>query len=444
MKRFLILIGALFIMQTYDSLSDSANDTIWKKGTHNIYALEFSPTNNYFLSYGSHGGQSRKGVIIFNTEGDTIKVIYNSEGLEFRGGQGIWDAHFSKDGRFLVVIWEYDKDNMAHGLLEIFETENWTSVKRIDVPGDDFSLLGAQVLISPDNNTVVAITMDGFYFYDVQSGELLKHLWNYGQNLNKNIIIASAIYSNDGGQIYFTSTDVNPSTTGDEKLRFLNTQTYEVEYTSDAIAHRTAISKNGNMITKVLNLDELQIINPLTKEIILRIPVHTDEINSMVFSPDEKYLTVNFGRGKVIHVYDIQAGKSVYQYTTVPSGYGLGGVSISLDQKYLITSSGNFLYFYKFLPTTGIEDNPEKKEEIIYPNPNNGIFSIQFHLPKAGLTIVQIYDNTGRIIKKVFQGHLESGKQKITSDIRGLKSGNFFVKVSSVGTEITFKLIVTK
>jgi len=81
MKRFLFLLIALFVMQTYASLADSANDTVWTRLSHNIYALEFSPTNDYFLSYGSHGGDKRKGVIIFNTEGDTIKVIYNRKGL---------------------------------------------------------------------------------------------------------------------------------------------------------------------------------------------------------------------------------------------------------------------------------------------------------------------------------------------------------------------------
>jgi WD40 repeat protein len=428
-------------MQTYASQADSAKDTVWKRLSHNIYALEFSPTNNYFLSYGSHGGQSRKGVIIFNTEGDTIKVIYNSEGLEFRGGQGIWDAHFSQDGRFLVVIWEYDKDNLARGMLEIYETENWTSVKRIDVPGNSFSLLGAQVLISPDNGTIVGITQEGFYFYDVQSGELLKHLWNYGQELNKNIIIASAKYSIDGSHIYFTSTDVNPKTSGDEKLRFLNTQTYEVDYTTDARASRISISKSGNMITIFPEKVRLDIMNPQTKEKILSIPVSPGGINSLTFSPDEKYLAVNFGQGKVIKVYEISTGNNIFEYN--PTGYAIVGIGISPDQKYLVTSSGN-IFLYKFLPTTGIDDNPEQKEEIIYPNPTNGIFSIRFNLNISGFSKIAVYDNTGRNVKQVFQGHLERGEQNIQGDISGLKTGSYFVKVSSVGTDITFKLIINK
>jgi WD40 repeat protein len=446
MKRFLILLGALFIMQTYASLADSANDTIWKKETHYISYLEFSPTNNYFLSYGSHGGDKRKGVIIFNTEGDTIKVIYNSEGLEFRGGQGIWDAHFSQDGRFLVLIWEYDKENMAHGMLEIFETENWTSIKKIDVPGDDFSLLGAQCLISPDNGTIVGITQEGFYFYDVQSGELLKHLWNYGQELNKNIIIASAKYSIDGSHIYFTSTDVNPKTSGDEKLRFLNTQTYEVDYTTDARASRISISKSGNMITKFTEKIKIDLINPQTKESVLTIPVSPGGINSLTFSPDEKYLAVNFGHGKVIKVYDLQTGQSIYEYTTLPTGYALTGIGISPDQKYIVSSSG-YIFLYKFLPTTGIDDNPEQKEEIIYPNPANEFIFVTGELLGTENQIIRyrLYNSSGI---EVFTIEGLSG-QPIIIPTSGLISGAYFLKVeqkifNDIQHTITKSLMIIK
>lgn len=439
MKRFLFLLIALFIMQTYASLADSANDTVWTRLSHNIYALEFSPTNNYFLSYGSHGGDKRKGVIIFNTEGDTIKVIYNSEGLEFIMGQGIWDAHFSRDGRFLVLIWEYDKENMAHGMLEIYETENWTSIKKIDVPGDDFSLLGAQCLISPDNNTVVAKTMDGLYLFDANSGELLKHLWDYGQDLSKNHRVIRLQNSYDGQYIYFTATD--------NKLRFLNTNSFQIDYTrQDEIGYThygiLTVSKSGNLLANDVGLNELRIFNPHNKETILSIPVQTGLINSMVFSPDEKYLAVNFGPGKVIHVYDIQSGKSVYQYTTVPSGYALVGVSISNDQKYIVSSSG-YLFLYRFLPTTGVIDNPFL-EEIIYPNPATNLVNIRFNLKVPGYTKISIFDNTGLELKKVFQGFLNIGEQNISSDVSKLKSGNYIIKVSNINTDISFKLIITK
>lgn len=438
MKKYLVLVGTFLILQTVFLIAGE-EDIIWMKETHNNNYVEFSPNKNLFLSWGSHGGESRKGVIIFNTDGDTVKVIYNSEGLEFRSSQGIWDAHFSRDGRFLAVIWEYDKDNLSHGMIEIFETENWTSEKKIEVPGDDFSLLGAQILLSPDNKTIVGITQEGFYFYDVQSGELLKHVWNYGQDLTKNIIVAYGVYSSYGSHIYFTSTDMKPTTSGDEKLRFLNTQTYEVEYTSDAITNHIAISKSGNMITKVANSDELQIINPITKEIILKIPVHTDEIRGMAFTNDENYLGVSYFFSELINIYDIKTGKIAKSITkgTYES------ISFSKDDIFIISHIGRYLILLSNT-TTSVNDNKPGFTNILYPNPTNGSFNIKFENKLPGVVKINLYEGTGKLIKNLFTRNLDAGEQNINSEIRGIKAGIYFIKVNSIGTDITFKLIINK
>lgn len=439
MKRFLIFLVAFLIMQTYASLADSANDTVWTRLSHSVINMEFAPDKDYLLSLGEHNDQY--GVIIFNTDGDTVKTIYNSEGLQFseHGGQGIRDAHFSKDGKYLVVVWEYLKGVTSRGMLEIFETENWTSVKKIELPGDTFSLFGAWVLISPDNSVIVGKTMDGFYFYDVQSGELLKHIWDYGQDMTKNNSPYKAFYSSDGQYIYFNASD--------NILRFLNTQTYQIDYSrqdqfDNVQSGSMAVSKSGNLLVNDAGNEELRIINTQTKETILSIPVYTGGIYGMDFSPDERYLAVNFGNGKVIHVYDIQAGKSIYQYTTVPAGYGLVGLAISPDQKFIVSSSG-YLFLYRFLPTTGVIDNPFR-EEIIYPNPATNLVNILFNLKVPGYTKISIFDNTGLEVKKVFQGFLNIGEQNISSDVSKLKSGNYIIKVSNINTDISFKLIITK
>jgi WD40 repeat protein len=247
-------------------------------------------------------------------------------------------------------------------------------------------------------------------------------------------------YSSDGQYIYFNATD--------NKLRFLNTQTYQIDYTrqdqKDYVQYGAiAISISGNLLVNDAIKNELRIINTQTKETIQSIPVSTGGINSLTFSPDEKYLAVNFGQGKVIKVYDLQTGQSIYEYTTVPSGYALTGIGISHDQKYLVSSSG-YIFLYKFLPTTGVEKTPEQKEDIIYPNPTNGSISVRFNLPMPGFTKISAFDNTGREVKSIFQGPLDRGEQNISSDIRGIKAGTYFIKVSSVGTEITFKLIINK
>ncbi len=435
MKRFLILFSAFLIMQSVFLIADSAKDTVWKMRTHNVINLEFEPDGNLLLIHGQdNGSDNRRGIIIINTAGDTIKQIYDSEGLQFVLGQGMWDAHFSQDGRYLVVIWEYEQDNLSKGMLEIFETETWTSVKKIEIPGDAFSLLGAHVIHSPDNNTIVGTTQDGIYFYDAVSGLFLKHIPIIANN--KYVAPVYSVYSKDGSHIYFTGSD--------GKLRFLNTQTYEIDFTYDSGYGYLAISKDGKMLAFKTGLSgkAVEVMNLETKEIIQSISGFATSVRGITFSPDNQYLAVVFEYAGNLNIYNIQNGDSIYNYTTVPPGFALVGVSISSDQKYIVTTSGN-LYLYRFLPTTGVETNPIH-EDIIYPNPANNLINIKFNLNMPGLTNIVIYDNTGREVKRIFQGLLDSGEQNISADVGKLQSGNYVIKISSPGTEISFKLIINK
>lgn len=438
MKKFLIFLGALFIMQTFFLLAGE-EDIIWMKATHYNYHVEFSPNSYLILSNGFHqGNDNRRGIIIFNTEGDTVKQIYNSDGLEFISSQGIWNAHFSQDGRYLVTIWEYDKDHLAHGMLEIYETNNWTAIKRIEIPGDVFSLLGCRVLISPDNNTIVGITLDGIYFYDVQSGELIKHIWDYGQDMTKNVAIANAVYSKDGSHIYFTSTAKLPSS--ESKLRFLNTQTFEVDYTYNAEAYSLAISSDGRMIAfpSYLSGIAVEVMDIETKEIIQSIPGFVTGVSGIAFSKDNQFLAVTSSTISNLKIWNIQTGKD-----TLFSTGSFSSIDFSSDGQYFVSNLGRYLYLFKN-NITSVNDLQNRDDNVLYPNPANNTVSIRFNLNMPGFTNVVIYDNTGREVKKVFQGHLEHCEQNIKADIRDLKSGNYFIRVNSIGTDITFKLIINK
>ena len=438
MKKILILLGTLLIMQSVFLIADSAKDTVWTRMSHSVVRMEFSPSSNLLLTRGTHpDSENRKGVIIFVDKGDTVKFIYNSEGLEFISSQGIRDAHFSNDGRYLIVIWEYDKDNLSHGMLEIFDTDNWTSVKKFAVPDGYYTRKVTKCLISPDNSIITAITMDGFYFYDVVSGDLIKHIKDFQQDYKDNVSIYNSFYSPDGLYIYFTATD--------NKLRYLNTQTYHIDYSKFVRNGKMTLSKSGNFCAVDDGHTKLCIINPKTKETVLWLPVlSAGSISGMAFSPDERYLAVNFGSLNVIKVYEIETGKSIYEYTTVPSGYSLTEISISYDQKYIVSSSG-YIYLYKFLPTTDIDDNPEQKEEIIYPNPTiSNSITVEFNLLNSGVTKIQLYDLSGRIVKNIDNQFFEAGNHNLEIDISNLPIGQYNLTIETITGIKSHKILVSR
>lgn len=437
MKCFLILIGTLFIMQIILGYNAKASDIVWMKETHYVSNLEFKPNGNLLLIHGKHNGsENRRGVIIINTSGDTIKQIYNSEGLQFRKNQGIWDANFSRDGRFLATLWEYDKDNLSHGRIEIFDTDSWESVKKIDIVGDAFSLLASKVLLSPNNQLVVITSPSGFYFYNFTSGQLINHLQNYGQSLDSYPYMS--VFSKDGNHIYFTSTD--------GRLRFLNTQTYEVDFSYNAGYGNLAISENGSMIAFKTGLTgkAVEVMNIDSKEIIQTIRGFANGVNGITFSHDNQYLAVVFNYEGNLKIYKIPSGDSIYNYTTVPPGFGLVGVSISSDQKYIVSSSG-YLFLYRFLPTTGVENNPVKKENIIYPNPSNSnSITLEFNLPNSGITKIQIYDLSGRVVKNVGNEFLDAGNHNYEIDISKLPSGQYNLTIETSTGITSHKILVSR
>ncbi len=430
MKKFLVLLGALLIVQTLFLIAGE-EDIVWMKKTHSIYHLEFMYNSNLFLTRGSHG--SRDGVIIFNTEGDTVKVIYNCEGLNLEDLDGIYDAHFSQDGQYLALMWEYG--SMPYHRMELYSTATWERIKVIDMPVVSTTFYSTRVLISPDNRIIVGINSAGLYFFDAQNGELIKHLIDYGQDKSKDIRIYQTFYSPDGQYIYFIATD--------NKLRYLNTQTYQIDYTIEnqkAYNYGIALSKNGNMIANMSGENELHIINTITKETIFTIPVHTNEIRSLAFSNDNKFLGVSFQNSMIINIYNIQTKEIAngFKNTTFES------ISFSNDDKFIITNAGQYLILLSNNITSVNDDKDNTEFNVLYPNPTTNTVNVKFKLNLPAFTKIIVYDNTGREVKSVFQGHLDYGEQNIKADIWDLRAGNYFLRVNLIGTDITFKLIINR
>jgi len=96
------------------------------------------------------------------------------------------------------------------------------------------------------------------------------------------------------------------------------------------------------------------------------------------------------------------------------------------------SSADNYLLFCSDLPANlGIEED-NLAEGLVYPNPTQGIFHIQLNIPST----VTIFDADGReLIKRDLNGGLQTIQLS-------LKSGIYFVKVTSADNESIQRLIV--
>ena len=79
-----------------------------------------------------------------------------------------------------------------------------------------------------------------------------------------------------------------------------------------------------------------------------------------------------------------------------------------------------------------------------YPNPFNPTTQIEFSVQKKGFYNLSIYDITGKVVRTLISGELESNNYSITLDGRGLSSGIYYYKLQGMGQSAVKKLVLLK
>lgn len=124
------------------------------------------------------------------------------------------------------------------------------------------------------------------------------------------------------------------------------------------------------------------------------------------------------------------------------------GVEYSFRDNYLkpiayyrlkaIKEDGLELFSKMVVIERGVED---LKIVSIYPNPNNGQFSIELNLNDSGNSIIEIYDILGRnIYSEKWLSHETRSIKSV--DVKGLKSGLYFVKLKQKDAEVIEKVYI--
>ena len=79
-----------------------------------------------------------------------------------------------------------------------------------------------------------------------------------------------------------------------------------------------------------------------------------------------------------------------------------------------------------------------------YPNPFNPMTTIYFSLEQSESVILEIHDLTGRKVKQVFSGYLESGTHNMILDASNLPSGTYIYTLHTHVMSISRKMTVLK
>jgi len=100
---------------------------------------------------------------------------------------------------------------------------------------------------------------------------------------------------------------------------------------------------------------------------------------------------------------------------------------------------------YNYNITTSIkeEDNLSNIDVLIYPNPSNGNFKIDYQVNQKGSINISIIAADGRLIKNLFNGNKNTGSYSLNYN-SNLVAGNYFVKIQNENNITTKKIIILK
>lgn len=100
-------------------------------------------------------------------------------------------------------------------------------------------------------------------------------------------------------------------------------------------------------------------------------------------------------------------------------------------------SWGNHMSQISSTQPTGLKDEELTRTSVnIYPNPVGELWSLEFEADGNGMLDVNLYDLNGRLVRKIYQHPVRSGKNLFTFNKGALATGNYFVNVKVDGKDI--------
>lgn len=432
MKKHLILIGFLValllsISSPCKAVQDYYEDTVWVKKTDQLegfYQVKFSNNDSIIVAHGysqDHFYDTKTGNLIVKINGtEEIFFINNDE--------------------------NFIKLNQDRTVFEIFDMKTFKVIDSLESDGtiiNEYSKLD----VSKDGKYLVAPIPRGFRIWDISSKKILKtkifpdelNLNNVGVNNlrfvcgNEKIIAQYVkIYNNP-------NKPENPITIGSFTVWDFNTLDSIDSYEN---SRGFKLSNNCNYIAYIVGSKDygVEIYDFSTKELVQKLEINGYNLTGIEFSPDDKYIVTSNGPGtNSLIVWSLDSGEKVYIYP-----YGSHkNIDISNNGKFIISSTGGYLFLWNFKNETSIEENKEEKYfKTIYPNPATGNVTIEFKLKTSGKTKIELLDTKGSNINTVLYKFLESGNQKIEFKTADIPNGSYFLIVQSEQEQIVFQLII--
>jgi hypothetical protein len=140
------------------------------------------------------------------------------------------------------------------------------------------------------------------------------------------------------------------------------------------------------------------------------------------------------------------SGTSVTLTATPNTGYQVDtwtGVDSNSGNTASVTMTSNKTVTVSFKLATSIATSTDKDFQVnCFPNPATGVTVMKFSLENAGKVEIQLYSISGKFLKLITNSYFVAGKNEITFDVSGIKSGIYILKLTQKDQIVNKRLVV--
>lgn len=86
--------------------------------------------------------------------------------------------------------------------------------------------------------------------------------------------------------------------------------------------------------------------------------------------------------------------------------------------------------------------NPNEATITVFPNPTGGLVTVQFNIPKDGITTVAIVDMQGNVRREILSGKIPAGAYQYSVNLDNMAPGTYLAVLENNGTVISNKTIL--
>jgi WD40 repeat protein len=418
MRTKLILITVIFtvvlLMSPLAKAGDYAQDTLWTAPGNNGSSedIDLSPDESQVAV--SYSGIATT-YIYDAISGNILDKVHSSAYATC--------IVYSDDGKYLYL------GISTHRYILVVDTQDYSVIDTLKGMPGDWHSISAMDINSSGTRLILGFSSDiGLVLYDLVNKKVIKERENEDK-------VEQVFFSPDDSKIIVHSQ-------GGKDFGILDAETLETIKSVNLVGMNTiAVSPNGQYVAAARTINTkthyeviINVYDINTYKLVSTFPKHKSDVNSIAFTSDSKYIISQGSPG--FYYWERDTGGELYFTNT--SWHGFADIHVTQDNQYMFCRSSSLNKFKTYWFYTPVEEDiPE--ENIIYPNPTNGLVILKINADSHQEAHIGLYDSQG-MIQLEFDHSLMAGINEIPLDVSQLAAGTYFVRLTTPHCTKVYKL----